>query len=527
MALIQLASGDWYEESNLPVRNGQRYDPTHAYERDPETGVSVSTAAQNAGNAQLTQNYVDAGMNPADAAARVPLSGTQRANAAGMASRARPMPRYNPNDPRYRNTDPREVETSPYPVYSNPGGYPGDARPTYKSPDGLTLSNIGSEDLGGPDPSALPEGYATGGTRGTRGLNTHQGQNTFQGMTGSPLTILSPDGQEYDFTAITEDMERLMMTPGAQVIDPTTGEPMEVTPGVYGGILLNGLPINVVMGMDWLPGQREALTNYYAAGWRPGQNMPALSDPPALTPDTAGRYGYTPESAGSPLDFGYLAQTFEEPFNYDRPEEQFKFDRQAPQRKQLNPADIVNDPGYQFELEQGMKALERSRSAAGILKSGGTVPAALRYSQGLAATKFNDAFERNMAEYGADVGAYESDLQRGLTEFGIKRDARESDWQKQMSEYAQRRDIHRTNRTDLFNRYATLADMGSVASGQTTNFGTELGRQGNEAITSAGNATAAGRVGAGNAWRDAASGIADAAYPYYRRRTSLSQLGAA
>jgi hypothetical protein len=72
--------------------------------------------------------------------------------------------------------------------------------------------------------------------------------------------------------------------------------------------------------------------------------------------------------------------------------------------------DINNwkDPGYDFRLAQGMKALQGSAAASGGLLSGPTLKAITDYSQGAASQEYQNAFNRFAANrqfnYGVDVG---------------------------------------------------------------------------------------------------------------------------
>lgn len=52
------------------------------------------------------------------------------------------------------------------------------------------------------------------------------------------------------------------------------------------------------------------------------------------------------------------------------------------------------DPGYQFQLQQGNQALERSLAAQGLGQSGAALKAAQEYGQGLASQTYNDFFNR-------------------------------------------------------------------------------------------------------------------------------------
>lgn len=60
----------------------------------------------------------------------------------------------------------------------------------------------------------------------------------------------------------------------------------------------------------------------------------------------------------------------------------------------FNPGDLTQDPGYQFRLAEGNKALDRRFSAAGALDSGAALKAAQQYGQGLADQTYNDAYQR-------------------------------------------------------------------------------------------------------------------------------------
>lgn len=60
-------------------------------------------------------------------------------------------------------------------------------------------------------------------------------------------------------------------------------------------------------------------------------------------------------------------------------------------------ADLQNDPGYQFQLEEGNKALDRKSAASGNYFSGSALKAAQDYGQGLADTTLNQAYQRYLS----------------------------------------------------------------------------------------------------------------------------------
>lgn len=68
------------------------------------------------------------------------------------------------------------------------------------------------------------------------------------------------------------------------------------------------------------------------------------------------------------------------------------------------PEDLQMDPGYQFRLGEGMKALDRRLSAGGRMFSGGALKAGQQYSQDLASQEYMNAFNRYQAGLGTRLG---------------------------------------------------------------------------------------------------------------------------
>jgi hypothetical protein len=121
----------------------------------------------------------------------------------------------------------------------------------------------------------------------------------------------------------------------------------------------------------------------------------------------------------------------------------------------FNMADYTSDPAYQFQLQQGNQAIERSAAARGGLTSGATGKALAQYTTNLANQNYGDAYQRWL--------------------------------QTQNQQY---------------NQAMGLANLGygasSQQSGNAMNAGTSMANNLVNAITGAGNARASGYVGAGN-----------------------------
>jgi hypothetical protein len=63
-------------------------------------------------------------------------------------------------------------------------------------------------------------------------------------------------------------------------------------------------------------------------------------------------------------------------------------------------ASVMQEPGYQFGLQQGRNALEGSAAAGGGLYSGQALKELMQFGTDYGTTKFNDAFNRREASFG-------------------------------------------------------------------------------------------------------------------------------
>jgi hypothetical protein len=88
---------------------------------------------------------------------------------------------------------------------------------------------------------------------------------------------------------------------------------------------------------------------------------------------------------------------------------------QASKYTPFSMAQFQADPGYQFRLSEGTKALERSAAARGGLISGGALKAAQRYGQDMASNEYTNAFNRYQAERTARLQPLQSLTGMGQT----------------------------------------------------------------------------------------------------------------
>jgi hypothetical protein len=145
-------------------------------------------------------------------------------------------------------------------------------------------------------------------------------------------------------------------------------------------------------------------------------------------------------------------------------------------------AQAAATPGYQFALQQGQQAIQRSAAAQGNLLSGGTLKALDQYSQGLSDTNYQQIYNNQFNQY----------LQ-GYNQF-------------------------QNNQANLYNRLAGLAGTGQVSATNLGNTGVATGAQvGNtllttgaqqaQALQNAAAAEASGYIGSANAYGGALGGL--------------------
>jgi hypothetical protein len=119
---------------------------------------------------------------------------------------------------------------------------------------------------------------------------------------------------------------------------------------------------------------------------------------------------------------------------------------------QFTMADYQTDPGAAFRLSEGLKALDNSASARGGVLSGNALKGVNDYAQNTASQEYGNAFNRYMAQRGAQTNTLQS-----------------------------------------------LAGMGQTATQQVGQASQNFATQASQGLQTAGNAGAAGWLGAGNA----------------------------
>lgn len=121
-------------------------------------------------------------------------------------------------------------------------------------------------------------------------------------------------------------------------------------------------------------------------------------------------------------------------------------------QKDFSVIDMKSDDGFNFRMNEGVKAINNAASARGLSNSGRTLKELTRFGQDFASNEYQNAFNR----------------------FNINRDFRR-------------------------NHLASMAGLGQTANAQVGQAGQNYANQASNNMLMAGNARSAGQIGAGNA----------------------------
>jgi hypothetical protein len=78
-------------------------------------------------------------------------------------------------------------------------------------------------------------------------------------------------------------------------------------------------------------------------------------------------------------------------------------------------AQAAATPGYQFQLQQGLKALNNNAATSGMLQSGANQKANLQYAEGLASTNYQNVYNNSLAAFNANQAGYQTLANLGTT----------------------------------------------------------------------------------------------------------------
>ena len=148
-------------------------------------------------------------------------------------------------------------------------------------------------------------------------------------------------------------------------------------------------------------------------------------------------------------------------------------------------ADFQTDPGYNFRLSEGLKAIDRQAAARGGLISGAGLKAAGRFGGDLASQEYGNAFNRFQTNRASQAGLYTDALNRERT--------------RQMDEYGRLSDFTTRGANAAAGTGSSQAAYGTNAANLMSQGAQAMG----QGVIGAGQAAAAGQIGAGNTFNNA------------------------
>ena len=177
------------------------------------------------------------------------------------------------------------------------------------------------------------------------------------------------------------------------------------------------------------------------------------------------------------------------------------------QQFSFNPSNLQSDPGYQFTLQQGQQAIDRSAAATGSLNSTGTLKSLANYTTGTANQYFNDAYNRAQSTFNTNRQGTLAQIsaQQGIAGLGSAATQGSAGALTNLGSQG----ANTTYQGGV--QGANLGLQGATTSGQ---FGLQGAQIAGNALTNMGNAQAAGTIGAANAWSGALGGGVNAINGY-------------
>lgn len=167
----------------------------------------------------------------------------------------------------------------------------------------------------------------------------------------------------------------------------------------------------------------------------PGEDIPVPGEPP---PGGGGTLpgGQTPGS-----DYG--APSFEDYHGPMGPNFGFftgapRFS--APRFKAPSAEEARQEPGYDFRLGEGERALQQSAAGRGVLRTGGTLKDILAFGQNFAAQEYSSVFNRALQSYDRTLQASQAEFAPLLVDWqarmAAQQRAAELEFQRQWEKYA-------------------------------------------------------------------------------------------
>lgn len=228
---------------------------------------------------------------------------------------------------------------------------------------------------------------------------------------------------------------------------------------------------------QWYTSPTPAANIGTTTGNPPPQGPPTTTTTPTNNQPPPGGPGYTPAERRPLGALNYPqfnAPRFEAPgaFSYD------PFSYESFQAPTLGEAQ--NEPGFEYALQQGIKAMENSKAYLGTYRSGSTIKGLNDYARNMSNQNYNDVYRRKGETYdrnrGNAFGNWSANRNNAADSYsmnyGISRDAFDRNYQGAKDEYAPRArgaelefardwDLYTYEGDDDYRRWKTRVDAAS------------------------------------------------------------------
>ncbi len=185
----------------------------------------------------------------------------------------------------------------------------------------------------------------------------------------------------------------------------------------------------------------------------------------------------------------------------------------------FNPSDLQNDPGYQFQLQQGTAATNNSAAARGLLSSGNTLQDLTKFGQGLAGTYYNDAFQRAKSTFDTNQNSTLANLSTlagiGLNANSQFGQASENNSNQQAGNTIKAGYFGGTSDQDIAKYLSSLDLAGNTTAGQ---FGLQGAKTAGDYAVGAAGGTAAGIQGGTNSLLGGIKGVTNSLPAFLKKR---------
>jgi len=196
------------------------------------------------------------------------------------------------------------------------------------------------------------------------------------------------------------------------------------------------------------------------------------------------------------------------------------------QTAQFNPnVNMQQDPGYNFRMNQGLEALQRSHAASGV-SGGAAAKAILDYSQGLASQEYGNTYSRALQASQQNLGINQANFGQAAQGYGLS-SGNHQQWiqnamganQANNQNVLNRFNLSQTGQTNQFNQQAALAGLGQTGNSQLLSAGNAAAQGMGQAYAGMGNAASAGSAAQGNVWGNLTTGLGNTAQQYQMMRS--------